>query len=106
MRTRILGPVQVLPELDQGLGRRALLDGLFRKCYPLADTVFRPDAKEVVETLLRSETPVVVVTREYLAENGVADRVSANACDFTKDPLPEDAKNTIRSAFRDAGLKD
>ncbi len=42
--------------------------------------------------------PVVVVTREYLEENGVADRVCANPCDFTKDPLPQDADVAIMAS--------
>jgi SAM-dependent methyltransferase len=35
------------------------------------------------------DLPVVCeVTREFIAENGVADRVEAQACDFTRDPFP------------------
>ena len=50
---------------ERSADRRALLDGLFRECYPLADTVFRPDAKAVVEALLRSGRPVYVVTNSH-----------------------------------------
>lgn len=39
--------------------------------------------------------PVVEVTRRYIASNGVADRVSAVAGDFTGDPLPEGADVTL-----------
>jgi hypothetical protein len=35
--------------------------------------------------------PVVEVAREFIAENGVADRVTAEVCDFTKDPIPAGA---------------
>lgn len=42
--------------------------------------------------------PVVVVTREYLAENEVADQVTASACDFTKDALPTDADVAIMAS--------
>ncbi len=41
---------------------------------------------------------VVEVTREFIAENGVADHVSASACDFTKDPLPQDADVAIMAS--------
>jgi SAM-dependent methyltransferase len=41
---------------------------------------------------------VVVVTREYIAENGVADAVTASACDFTRDPLPDDADVAIMAS--------
>lgn len=42
--------------------------------------------------------PVVIVTREYLEQNGVADRVSASACDFTTDTLPQDADVAIMAS--------
>ena len=42
--------------------------------------------------------PVVTVTEEFLADNGVADRVSATVCDFTKDPLPTDADVAIMAS--------
>ena len=42
--------------------------------------------------------PVVVVTSEYLAANGVADAVKATACDFTKDELPQDADVAIMAS--------
>jgi FMN phosphatase YigB (HAD superfamily) len=42
--------------------RSEILQGLYKTCYPLAKTVFRPDAKAVVEALLASSVPVFVVT--------------------------------------------
>ena len=39
--------------------------------------------------------PVVEVTREYIAQNGVSDRVSAVPGDFTRDPLPQGADVTF-----------
>ncbi len=42
--------------------RRKLLQTLYHANYPKADTVFRPDAKRVVEALLASGVPTVVVT--------------------------------------------
>lgn len=42
--------------------------------------------------------PVVVVTREYLAQNAVGDAVTASVCDFTADPLPQDADVAIMAS--------
>ncbi len=42
--------------------RRALLQRLYFENYPKADTVFRPEAKEVVETLLAGDAHICVVT--------------------------------------------
>lgn len=42
--------------------RTEILQGLYRQCYPLARTVFRPDAKLVVEALLASGVPLYVVS--------------------------------------------
>jgi hypothetical protein len=42
--------------------------------------------------------PVVAVTREYLEENGLADRVTATPCDFTSDALPTDADVAIMAS--------
>lgn len=42
--------------------RQELLQGLYHRNYPKADTVFRDDAKQVVEALIASGIPTVVVT--------------------------------------------
>jgi len=42
--------------------------------------------------------PVVVVTREFLAENGVADRVTAEPCNFVTDPFPTDCDVAIMAS--------
>jgi hypothetical protein len=42
--------------------------------------------------------PVIVVTREFLAENGVADRVSAEPCNFVTDPFPSDCDVAIMAS--------
>ena len=42
--------------------------------------------------------PVVVVTREFLAENGVADRVTAEPCNFVTDPFPGDCDVAIMAS--------
>ncbi len=47
--------------------RRKLLQRLYHANYPKADTVFRPDAKQVVEALLASRVPTVIVTNSETA---------------------------------------
>lgn len=42
--------------------------------------------------------PVVEVAREFIAQNGVADRVSAQACDFTRDPFPAGADLAVMAS--------
>ncbi len=42
--------------------------------------------------------PVCVVAREFLCEHGVADRVSAETCDFTRDPFPQDCDVAIMAS--------
>jgi hypothetical protein len=45
------------------------------------------------------DLPVVcVVTRAFIAENGVGDRVEAQPCDFTRDPLPRDCDVAIMAS--------
>ena len=63
-------------------------------CYCIVGAQTHPGLKAEVLDL----APVVVVTREYIEENGVADAVSANACDFTSDPLPADADVAIMAS--------
>ncbi len=41
---------------------------------------------------------VCEVTREFLAENGVADRVVAQPCNFTRDPFPTDCDVAIMAS--------
>ena len=42
--------------------------------------------------------PVVVVTREFLAENGVADRIEAQPCNFVTDAFPTDCDVAIMAS--------
>ena len=45
------------------------------------------------------DLPVVCeITREFLAENGVADRVVAEPCNFTRDPFPRDCDVAIMAS--------
>ncbi|MBX3249824.1 MAG: HAD family hydrolase [Myxococcales bacterium] len=87
-----------------GDARTELLQGLYHRNYPKADTVFRPDAKRVVEALLESGIPTYVVTnsathdvqakidrlaprgRERLAVHGNAKKF------FVVDPAPVDPR--------------
>ena len=60
----------ILEELDMfpdPIKRTALLEKLYHENYPKADTVFRPDAKEIVETLLATDDAVAVVTNSDTA---------------------------------------
>jgi FMN phosphatase YigB (HAD superfamily) len=53
----------VLAECGLPIAKRTdILQGLYRDSYPLSLTVFRPEAKSVVETLAASGIPVFVVT--------------------------------------------
>lgn len=65
--------------------RRRIMDiGGGSGAYCIAAAKAHPGIRAVVLDL-----PVVCeVTREFIAENGVSDRVEAQACDFTRDPFP------------------
>lgn len=53
----------LLAEEGLTVGQRTeILQGLYRECYPLSRTVFRPEAKQVVEAVLASGLPVYVVS--------------------------------------------
>jgi hypothetical protein len=58
-----------------GEARAEALEGLFAESYAKADTVFRPDAREVVEAVLGNGAPVFIVTNSRTAH--VADKVRA-----------------------------
>lgn len=42
--------------------------------------------------------PVVTVAREFIAENGVSDRVTAEPCDFTRGPFPSGCDVAIQAS--------
>ncbi len=76
-------------------GRRKIMDlGGGSGCYCIVAAHKYPELKAEVLDL----PPVVVVTTEYIKENGVADAVTASACDFTADPLPTDADVAIMAS--------
>jgi len=66
-------------------GRRQILDlGGGSGCYCIVAAQRHPGLRAVVFDL----PPVVEVTREFIASHGLSDRVTAQAGDFTRDPLP------------------
>jgi hypothetical protein len=63
--------------------RHGLLDlGGGSGCYCIVAAQRHPQLTAVVLDL----SPVVEVVREFIAAHGLSDRVSATACDFTRDP--------------------
>lgn len=81
-------------QVDLG-GRRRLMDlGGGSGCYCIVGAERHPALTAVVLDL----PPVVAVTREFIAANGLSDRVTAEACDFTRDPLPADADAAIMAS--------
>ncbi len=76
-------------------GRRKIMDlGGGSGCYCIVGAQKYPGLSAEVLDL----PAVVEVTREFVAENGVAEQVSASACDFTRDALPEDADVAIMAS--------
>jgi predicted nicotinamide N-methyase len=76
-------------------GRRKLIDlGGGSGCYSIVAAESYPELRAEVLDL----PPVVAVTREYLEQNGVSDRVTASACDFTTEALPRDADVAIMAS--------
>lgn len=63
-------------------------------CYCIVAAQTYPNIRAEVLDL----APVVEVTREYLQDNAVTNRVSATTCDFTQDPLPRDADVAIMAS--------
>lgn len=51
-----------------------------------------------IEAVVLDLAPVCEVARDYLAEHGVADRVTAEPCDFTRDPFPDDCDVAIMAS--------
>jgi len=69
-------------------GRKRIMDlGGGSGCYCITAAKTYPEITAVVLDL----PSVVVVTREFIGENEVSDRVTAEACDFTADALPNNA---------------
>jgi hypothetical protein len=76
-------------------GRRQILDlGGGSGCYCIVAAQQHPDLRAMVLDL----PPVVEVARAFIASNGVADRVTAQAGDFTRDALPTGADVVIMAS--------
>jgi hypothetical protein len=76
-------------------GRTKIMDlGGGSGCYCIVAAQTYPAIQAEVLDL----PPVVVVTREYLQQNGVDKQVTATACDFTRDALPTDADVAIMAS--------
>jgi hypothetical protein len=76
-------------------GRQKIMDlGGGSGCYCIVGAELHPEIRAEVLDL----APVVEVTREYVAEHGLTDRVRASVCDFTRDPLPDDADVAIMAS--------
>jgi hypothetical protein len=76
-------------------GRRQILDlGGGSGCYCIVAAQRHPELRAIVFDL----PPVVEVTREFIASHGLADRVTAQAGDFTQDPLPAGADVVIMAS--------
>jgi len=76
-------------------GRKRIMDiGGGSGAYCIQAAKQHPQIRGVVLDL----PPVVVVTREFLAENGVADRITAEPCNFVTDPFPTDCDVAIMAS--------
>jgi predicted nicotinamide N-methyase len=76
-------------------GRKRIMDlGGGSGCYCIVAAQKLPDMTAVVLDL----PSVAVVAREFIAENNVQDRVTAEPCDFTADALPTDADVAIMAS--------
>lgn len=62
IRCTTIGQVLLTEEGIAGGRKREILEGLFKRCYPLTRTVFREDAKFVLEVLLGSGMPVFIIS--------------------------------------------
>ncbi|MBK8765531.1 MAG: methyltransferase domain-containing protein [Burkholderiaceae bacterium] len=76
-------------------GRRRIMDiGGGSGAYCIAAAKAYPGIRAVV-----LDVPAVCeVARDFIADNGVADRVQAQACDFTQDPFPVDCDVAIMAS--------
>ena len=76
-------------------GRKRIMDlGGGSGCYCIVAAKTHPGITGVVLDL----PPVVEVTRTFLRQNEVDDRIAAEPCDFTADPLPRDADVAIMAS--------
>lgn len=74
-------------EVDLSARKKILDVGGGSGAYSIVAALTHPEITAIVLDL----APVVEVSREFIADNGVADRVTAQVCDFTSDPFPDGA---------------
>lgn len=75
--------------------RKKLMDiGGGSGAYSIVAAQNHPELHAVVLDL----PPVVEVTREFIEKHGVADRVTAAACDFTRDEFPNDCDVAVMAS--------
>lgn len=76
-------------------GRKRMMDlGGGSGAYSIVATEQYEGLRAVVLDL----PPVVVVAKEFIAQNGASDRVDAEACDFTADPFPTDCDVAVMAS--------
>jgi FMN phosphatase YigB (HAD superfamily) len=103
--------------VDSRSERTKQLEALYQRNYPKSSNVFRPDAREVVEAIVRSAIPVFVVTNsqthhveaklDQLAPRGreqLVVRGAARKFVLTAPREPDDAWAKVPSELRVAGL--
>ncbi|MGE0697844.1 MAG: methyltransferase [Hyphomicrobiaceae bacterium] len=81
-------------QVDLSQRRRIMDIGGGSGAYCIQAAKQHPHIRGVVLDL----APVIVVTREFLAENGVADRIAAQPCNFVTDPFPTDCDVAIMAS--------
>jgi SAM-dependent methyltransferase len=81
-------------QVDLG-GRRKMMDvGGGSGCYCIVGAQKNPDLRAVILDL-----PVVVpITREFIEQHDLSNRVEAQACDFTADPFPHDCDVAVMAS--------
>ena len=80
--------------VDLGARARLMDIGGGSGAYSIVAAQTFPQLRAVVCDL----PPVVVVTQEFIAEHGVADRVTTQACDFTSDAFPADCDVAVMAS--------
>ncbi len=103
--------------VDSRAARTKTLESLYQANYPKSSNVFRPDAREVVEAILRSAIPVFVVTNsqtqhveaklDRLAPRGrdqLVVRGAARKFALTAPETPDDTWARVPAELRVPGL--
>jgi len=81
-------------QVDLGAKRHMIDIGGGSGAYCIEACKAHPELRATVLDL----DPVTVVAREFIAEHGLSDRISAMACDFNTDPFPLDADVAVMAS--------